>query len=488
MPCDRATTAIVKRSNQRNEGRDLNQDGFISRQVLGGAAIGVILATIIGALWFDFGTSAAGRVADGMLGERWFVVRLRHAPIGQFHTAARKTSKHYVFETRLEFSLGTAEQTYIADTLVFDASPPHHLVGASHQRRSATTAGTDVSIANGTATITTADAAREVGFPYHYQLDDYLELELWLAEGARQVGERRATRALDFENLTISPTSWEVVPGAAGGISVARQSMVDQTTLDLDASFAPTRLDIAGLFVMERVDDAEAAKGWQVNPFQSLRTHVPLDQPLENHTALRRLVMGVEDVATRELPAWLPITTQDHNALIVSDVEQRAKTDAASLADALAETLRYPTSSPRFKRMAERAVLGLSSQAEQASALTLFVNSFLDYDERRDAGTVHDTVRRRSGDCSEYAELLTTLARSIGLPARTVIGLAYNADRQDFSLHAWNEVAIAGEWHGFDPTWGQTDLDATHLKLPDEDTRLFADFSSLRFRLLEAVH
>ncbi len=456
--------------------------------MLGGLFI-VAAAIAVGVLLtFDFSPHRTEVVAEKMLGERWFVVRLRHAPIGQFTTTAEKTKEHYVFSTHLEFSLGTKEQTFIADTLVFDIDPPHPLLRANHQRRSAASSGTTVTIADGTATIETDDGLREVAFNETYDLSDYLELELWLAEQPRAVGERNATRALDFENLTLTPTSWEVVEGKSGGIAVARQSMIDQTTLDLDENFAPTRLDIAGLFVMERVDDAESARGWQVNPFQSLRTHVPIDQPLENHTALRRLVMGVEDINTSTIPAWLPVTTHNNEATIVSDVAVKTMTDAASLEQGLAETLRYPTSSPRLKRMAERAVLGLDDRIEQASALTLFVNSFLDYEERRNAGTVHDTVRRRSGDCSEYAELLTTLSRAIGLPARTVIGLAYNADRQDFSLHAWNELAIEGEWRGFDPTWGQTALDATHLKLPNNGARVFTDLSSLRFRLLEAVH
>lgn len=151
-----------------------------------------------------------------MLGERWFVVRLRHAPIGQFTTVAEKTDAHYVFSTRLEFSLGTQEQTFIADTLVFDIDPPHDLVRANHQRRSATSNGSTVTIADGIATIQTDDGVRDVPFDDQYALGDYLELELWLADSPRSVGERHATRSLDFENLTLTPTTWEVVEGESG--------------------------------------------------------------------------------------------------------------------------------------------------------------------------------------------------------------------------------------------------------------------------------
>ncbi len=35
-----------------------------------------------------------------------------------------------------------------------------------------------------------------------------------------------------------------------------------------------------------------------------------------------------------------------------------------------------------------------------------------------------------------------------------------------FSPHAWNEVVIDGLWVPVDPTWGQTTIDATHLRFP----------------------
>ena len=35
-----------------------------------------------------------------------------------------------------------------------------------------------------------------------------------------------------------------------------------------------------------------------------------------------------------------------------------------------------------------------------------------------------------------------------------------------FSPHAWNEVVVNGQWIPVDPTWGQTTIDATHLRFP----------------------
>ena len=102
---------------------------------------------------------------------------------------------------------------------------------------------------------------------------------------------------------------------------------------------------------------------------------------------------------------------------------------------------------------------------------------------------MYDTIRDRSGDCTEFADLYTTLARATGLPARTVIGLAYQGEAEAFALHAWNEVAIDGAWRGVDPTWGETRIGATHLPLPaDGALTAIAQLPHLRFRVVETEY
>jgi Flp pilus assembly protein TadD len=53
------------------------------------------------------------------------------------------------------------------------------------------------------------------------------------------------------------------------------------------------------------------------------------------------------------------------------------------------------------------------------------------------------------------------MARSLGLPARMVTGLAYSGN--SFGGHAWVEVWI-GKWIELDPTWGTDYVDATHIR------------------------
>lgn len=68
----------------------------------------------------------------------------------------------------------------------------------------------------------------------------------------------------------------------------------------------------------------------------------------------------------------------------------------------------------------------------------------------------------RQGDCNEHTVLYVALARSIGLPARTAVGLVHIRGR--FYYHAWPEVWLNGEWVAVDPTLGQAPADASHLR------------------------
>jgi transglutaminase-like putative cysteine protease len=65
------------------------------------------------------------------------------------------------------------------------------------------------------------------------------------------------------------------------------------------------------------------------------------------------------------------------------------------------------------------------------------------------------------GDCNEHTVLYIALARALGLPARTAVGVVHLEGR--FYYHAWPEVWLDG-WVAVDPTFGQAPADASHLR------------------------
>jgi transglutaminase-like putative cysteine protease len=58
------------------------------------------------------------------------------------------------------------------------------------------------------------------------------------------------------------------------------------------------------------------------------------------------------------------------------------------------------------------------------------------------------TLATREADCSEFSALFIAMARSLGLPARMVSGIAYTGSA--FGGHAWVEVWV-GRWIELDP-------------------------------------
>lgn len=61
-------------------------------------------------------------------------------------------------------------------------------------------------------------------------------------------------------------------------------------------------------------------------------------------------------------------------------------------------------------------------------------------------------AQQSSGDCTEYAVLVTALARGLGLPARVIMGTVIMEDVDKVSAygHAWAEVYSNGQWYLLD--------------------------------------
>ena len=165
-----------------------------------------------------------------------------------------------------------------------------------------------------------------------------------------------------------------------------------------------------------------------------------------------------------------------------------AKVDPITPTTYLRETLRHPVSHQSIKNLANAATQTTTTPLKQMEALTRFVHNYLVYEDLEDVRSVLDTIERRSGDCSEFAELFTTLARASNLPARTVVGLAYDANNRVFAKPAWNEIAIDGWWMAVDPTWNQVRADATHLRLSDETMAALEQSSPLSFKIVETEY
>jgi hypothetical protein len=72
-------------------------------------------------------------------------------------------------------------------------------------------------------------------------------------------------------------------------------------------------------------------------------------------------------------------------------------------------------------------------------------------------------LRTREGDCNEHSVLSAALARAVGIPAQTVMGLVYLDEA--FYYHAWVVYWAGGRWFTGDPLMNQMPVDASHVAL-----------------------
>ncbi len=116
----------------------------------------------------------------------------------------------------------------------------------------------------------------------------------------------------------------------------------------------------------------------------------------------------------------------------------------------------------RIRAKAVEVTGGIRDPAVAAERLEAWVYRSLRKEITPSVPSAIQVLDAMRGDCNEHTVLYVALARSIGLPARTAVGLV--SVRGRFYFHAWPEVLLGGMWIAVDPTLGQFPADASHLR------------------------
>ncbi len=478
-----------------------------------------LLLIALYALWLAAAQPTEVRMALRMEGERWYRLTMEGAQIGYVHTRSwRDTRGDWRFETLTHFSLNREAPVSISDRLVFQAAPPYLLKAAEHWNRRGTAAPEGVVLARdggiASATFVRGTDVETRRVDWTYLLREYLGLEGWLAAEQPEPGGRFIARMLDFDQGKPVKRRFRVLEKNATGYRIESRAPLRATTLQLDEFLVPLELSMAGVFLVSRASRKEALAAR--TPLHLSSYGIALDRRLANPAQIEQLqLVGGQG---RDLGRIWPRARRDAGGWRLT-MQANPITDTGVPAEALSETLHYPIAHAQVIRLAREAVSGSTDHNEQLSRLVNFVHNYIAYRPRGPERTVLETIMERNGDCTEYANLLTTLARSLGLPARTVMGLAYSESRHlqsgvaiaaydrrfagdgpvsdansgygpqpRLAFHAWNEVALDGVWRAVDPTWNQRRADATHLPMPDNQAALLQSMQRskpLRFRVAE---
>ena len=153
----------------------------------------------------------------------------------------------------------------------------------------------------------------------------------------------------------------------------------------------------------------------------------------------------------------LEITREDLNRLR----SYRLPIHEPSMASYLQSTPFLQSDHPRIRSLAEKFLRGETDAFKAAQRIRRWV-----YDSVAKVPTVSipnalEVLQTRKGDCNEHTVLFNALARAVGIPAKTVVGVVYL--RGAFYYHAWSEVWL-GQWLSVDSVLNQFPADVTHIK------------------------
>jgi transglutaminase-like putative cysteine protease len=112
--------------------------------------------------------------------------------------------------------------------------------------------------------------------------------------------------------------------------------------------------------------------------------------------------------------------------------------------------------SDRFGAMATEITASASPGYDQVAQLIDWVRQQISYSTGSSEIPVSavEVNNRQYGVCRDLAHLGIALCRSIGIPARMVVGYLHGLEPMD--LHAWLEAYVGGRWYTFDPTQPET--------------------------------
>ncbi len=441
-------------------------------------------------LWFRTPVTDPTALFMDDVGESWFGAYLAGEKIGYARFVTERGADYRV-SSHLTLRLPTGSWYHATESKQFDVHAPHALQRferVEHSDSSEERLVIEPHADGGyRATITQPSGTRHLPVELEHDLADQVGLRRWLESDPR-IGSIHELRDIDVERLVPLTTRWQLVAADAGFVLEGIGEGIDRRTV-LDGEHRLLELEIGGGLSLRREPQTKATL---MNPAVKSTSSGPrLDRSIGGARYVRRLVLELNPAAAEafdDAPGQQLSTFDDATRLTLDRSDKAFETRAVRQQDSLAETVGYPRT-PAIAQLSMQAVGDAMDNRQRALRLTQFVHQYLDYRDATSALTVDDIVEGREGDCTEYAELFTTLARAIGLPARTVSGLVYRDEKGDrLVLHAWNEVVIDDHWFSVDPTWNEFGIDAAHLRFPLQPDRLMRAHGLLpqmRFKVIE---
>ena len=445
--------------------------------------------------------------------EEWYGIYANDAKLGYLRSTIDlepDAAGHLVVENEMHLkvvTLGQKREIKSVELLRFEPESPYRLISGNARVDQGDYAQEIELAPNGSdyqAVIRAAGDERAMAVEdLDYTISDVLTPERWF-QTERQPGEKLAARSFSLTDLSPAVDNYTVlslkdtvvdgVPLSYYEVELHSSEVGSIGTALIDAEGRLVSGVIGGAFELRR-ETAELARDFDYTADIYLLGMAAVDEPLGDPRDVAWLVLGVDGRDPTTIPSGARQKMHFDEETGIWELALGAAFNAPpeatteEIAEALSESVEHPIHHPEIQKLAREAVGDAESRSEQVEALVGFVDTYLADSYSAEPLTVLDMLDTRKGDCTEHALLFTTLARALEIPTREVSGLLYLGDDvQAFGGHAWNEVVVDGHWQPIDATWGEVEINATHILLgprTGENASAEAIFGDYEFTVLE---
>lgn len=407
-------------------------------------------------------------LAQAKFKQQAYVMDFEGTPIGTLITTGRIIDEKQ-FEFIQEFSFTSMRNTTLRakQVLRFSLDSPHLLEDASFQKFSSkdNAAYETVRLERGEFGLTVQ--GKEIPFknlPTDYSLQDFLGLERWLSREDLTTGTRLSLVTINFEQRESTSVIWTVKQVSSKAVLIRSEQGIDS---EFDRAHPIPQLKTSrhpsGL-TLRHVDNLPEWNSPSVAELSRRATSVPLVGSLPRPKDLSLLELTIS-FAHGEPGPWSELLTAADTLLIDHSLNRSTSGAKYFLHGNSIENI---ATSDDIRDLTKSLTDGLASDEEKLAAIVKFTHDYVRYAKSDAPQSVAHTLRTKSGDCSDIAELFRVLATAAGLQSRTVYGLAYDGATNSFGIHAWNQVRLEdNQLRSVDPTWNQLRADATHIEFPE---------------------
>ncbi|MBI4488095.1 MAG: transglutaminase domain-containing protein [Deltaproteobacteria bacterium] len=246
--------------------------------------------------------------------------------------------------------------------------------------------------------------------------------------------------------------------------------------------------------VRERAEEAKVlAETKSISLDLIAETAVPLDTPIVDpgRKNFLKLKLSGFNLAHFSLNTGRQRLSEDFLEIRREDLSQvrsyRIPIRESRFASYLQSTPFLQSDHPQIRTLVQRVLKGETDAFKAVTRIRRWVYDGLAKEPTVSIPNALEVLQTKKGDCNEHTVLFNAMARAVGIPTKTVVGVVYL--RGAFYYHAWSEVWL-GEWVSVDSVLNQFPADVTHIKFLegeiDRQIDILQLIGKLKIKVVEA--